>query len=177
MGIVESVVEHEVEHAAGGAIAGAALGPAGPVLLFLKNHWKLVVSAVVLIALGVTIAVLKSENRHLTKQRDGLVSWQGVIVAAVAAEVPQERRKTVTSSTARDEIAWLGRERRTLAVALDDQSAKLRVAQAKAVAADNGVKEALERASGRDKAREAARHALIDPKRSTGLTEAEWEGL
>jgi glutamate/tyrosine decarboxylase-like PLP-dependent enzyme len=137
---------------------------------------KVLIPLLVLLGLAIWIAVLKGEVRHLTKERDGLKSWQTATVNVVAAEVPPERRPHVTASEAANEIRWLAREYRTHKQALDEQSAKLRVAAGKATDAQNDA-EARKRATQREKEVEAIRRGLRDPARSTGLTEAEWGKL
>lgn len=176
MGIVEGIAAHEAEKFAGVAL-GAAGGPVGAVIAFLKAYWKPLLLVIAAIIIAVTVISHFGNDRHVRKERDGLQNWQNMVLATVRAEVPAERRNAVTSSEVAAEIQWLGRERRTLAKALDDQSAALRVAQAKAASAQNGVTAALEGAKERDKARSALRGALTNPKRSTGLTAAEWGKL
>lgn len=125
-----------------------------------------------LVILGLAIA-LRSAN----KDRGQLRKWQTTVVAAVAAETPLAIRKTVTSSTAVENIQWLGRERRTHVAALETQSEQLRRAAAQANAAQNEAAIERKRAKERNSDREATRGRLLDPKRSQGLTAAEWGKL
>jgi hypothetical protein len=131
------------------------------------------------IAIGATIyiLILQGELRHVRKVRDGLVTWQANTVATVAAEVPADRRKSVTPSTAAAEIQWLGREYRTHAEALRIQSERLVIAAGKATAAQNAATEARKRAVQRNSARKGTQDALEAEGRSTGVTEFEWEQL
>lgn len=125
-----------------------------------------------LVILGLVIAL-----RFADKDRDQLRKWQGVVVSAVAAEVPPAMRSTVTSSTAVETIHWIGRERRTHVAALETQSAQLRRAAAQATAAQNEAAIERKRAKERNSEREGVRGRLLDPKRSSGLTAAEWGKL
>lgn len=138
---------------------------------------KVAIPLLLLAAVAIYIAILRGDVRHLTKLNTALTNWQTDTVNVVRAEVPADRRKLLDPSNAQDEIRWLGREYRTHAEALRIQSERLLIAKGKAEAAQKGVREALQQAAQRDKAREATRRALTDPKRSTGLTEAEWGKL
>jgi hypothetical protein len=144
---------------------------------FLKSHWKGIVVAIALAIIATVVASHFGNDRHVRKERDGLVTWQNALLGAVRAEIPPERRAKLNASEAISEIQWLGRERRTLEQVLADQTKAVRLAEAKAADAQNNVKAALFRAAERDKAREATRQAILDPKRSTGLKSSEWGKL
>jgi hypothetical protein len=131
----------------------------------------------VIVGLGIYVAVLKGELRHERKVSKGLSDWQSTMVAAVAAETPPAHRNHVGPSTAVGEVQWLGREYRTYRAAVERQNEQLRIAEGKATAAQKAAVEARGAAVQANSEREAIRQRLLDPKRSTGLTEAEWGKL
>lgn len=138
---------------------------------------KIVLPILALLGVAIYIHSLRTKlaNRNTTVAE--LTTWQSDTVAAVRAEVPVQRRGSVTAKTASDEIHWLGRELRTINAALERQSQAVRKAASDATAAQNAAAEARKRAQERDKGREATRNRLNDPSRSTGLSAAEWNQL
>lgn len=138
---------------------------------------KWAVPLLALVGIAIYIFMLKADVRSLAKQRDNLQVWKTNMVQVVTAEAPAERRKSVDGNTAADEVRWLGREYRTHRDALERQSAALRVAAGHAVAAQKDAAEARKQAKERRKGDDSTRRGLNDPKRATGLTEAEWGKL
>lgn len=103
--------------------------------------------------------------------------WRDAILATVQSEVPVERRKSVTTKTAADEIHWLGREYRTHKLALEKQSEQLLAAKRETEAAQDSAALAARRATESDKARKVVRDHLTAPTRSGGLKSDEWGQL
>lgn len=145
-----------------------------------KAAWRIakwVVPALVLIGLGLTIFILNTKLDNRTAERNLLRTWQTTILDVIRAEIPVGRRRSVTADTAGDEVRWLGREYRQLNVDLQRMSKMLLEASDKANDARNSALEARRKAVEANSGREAVRQRLLDQKRSTGLTEAEWRQL
>jgi hypothetical protein len=126
-----------------------------------------------LLGLAIYIHSLQTKLAHRNATVTSLTQWQDGAIAAVAAQIPVERRASVTDKTAYDEIFWLGREYRTAVQALADQSAALRQAAAETTAAQNNAAAARKRALQADSALSATKEAI----RKGGLTQNEWSKL
>lgn len=134
---------------------------------------KLIAGGVGILALLLFVAWV----RGLYSERNGLRAWRDDLVTVVRAEVPVDRRKSVSAKTAADEIRWLGREYRTHSDALRIQSERLVIAKQRTEGAQNAAAEAARRAVESDRARKAVRDRLTDPARTGGLTQDEWNQL
>lgn len=167
MGLVGAAEEAGLNAATGG-VGGTALG-------LVKRYWKpalVVIAALVIIA---ALAVHIGNDRHTRKERDGLQAWQTAVLAAVQHGMPPGTKVKPDDTIAA--VQWLAGEREACVKALGDQSDALNRSKLEATAAQNSAVEAQKRAAQRDQDREATRAALTDPKRSTGLTAAEWGKL
>lgn len=138
---------------------------------------KIALPLLALIGVAIYIHSLRTKLANRNETVATLTAWQSDTIAAVRAEVPVQRRAAVTAKTAGDEIRWLGRELRTISVALERQSAALRRAAAEAVTTQNSAAAARLRAVERERDRRATRDRLTAPGRSEGLNPAEWNQL
>ena len=142
---------------------------------------KVAVPALAIVGLAIAVMLLRSQRDDAEHQRDALRTWQTSVVVAVTAEtVPadaQGRRPNVDPATVVTRIHGLGEDVRNLRSEIGRQNDAIRAAEAEGQARLTTAQDGAAAARQAEAPRQAARRAIEQPGRTTGLTEAEWSQL